>query len=139
MKLVSIFLVLIALGLILGQTSSQAQINGSRETPAAAVKSAGNSGVTAMNLIGSSFAAFQSPAFQKDKIIKGRKFNLTTIDENTSRDEIPGQPTSLTSWKDRGGSIRDNVTPDSNYSQQQGISSLKSSKNWSGNPNIVYL
>lgn len=86
--------VIISLILLFGLASSQNSTNDSSLTPADALKAYGNSNIEPMALMGKSFAVFKSPAFQKDGI-KGLRSVQTNIDENVSRNELPGQPASL--------------------------------------------
>ncbi len=94
MRSTSIYLAAVSLIILLGLAASQNSTNNSSITPADALKAYGNSNIEPMTLMGKSFAVFQSPAFKKDGI-KGLRSVQTNIDENVSRNEIPGQPASL--------------------------------------------
>src|SRR5690606_19533508 len=85
---------IISLILLFGLALSQNSTNNSSVTPADALKAYGNSNIEPMALMGKSFAVFQSPAFKKDRI-KGLRSVQTNIDENVSRNELPGQTASL--------------------------------------------
>lgn len=85
---------IISLILLFGLAASQNSTNNSSVTPADALKAYGNSNIEPMVLMGKNFAVFQSPAFKKDGV-KGLKSVQTNIDENVSRNELPGQPASL--------------------------------------------
>jgi hypothetical protein len=102
MKLVSIFLGLIFLGFVFGQISSNAQTIVSRETPAEAVKAASIINVATIDLEGRSSAAFNSTAFEKDKITGGHYKTSDPdqpfIEDNTSIGERPGQVKTLDHW-----------------------------------------
>jgi|WetSurMetagenome_2_1015567.scaffolds.fasta_scaffold84546_2 hypothetical protein len=130
MKKCFVLLPILILWFASGQISLQANANELNETPYDAIKSAGKTTFTLMDLVATNSAVFKSPAFKKEKIDHGKlSLNETYIDENTSKEERPGHPDSMESWMQRDIDPINNWKPDQSWSKQEGLSIVESGLN----------
>jgi hypothetical protein len=99
MRWLSIIFGLVTLVIFAGSVLSLVQAIPQLPTPAEAVSATGKIFVTKIDLRGSSFAVFDSPSFQDDKIKVGHyNSSPTLINDTKSKSERPGIQASLMDW-----------------------------------------